>query len=341
MFEKNVFLSKLITSCLTIALFAGSILMIYTGRFALMSALLGIGIATLLTPTLTYLNSNFKIPRLLSVITLLILTALVPILTFWGLGSVVSVQLEELATQSPQIIQNLEAKLSALYARYPVIQQQANDIDIGATLKAGGLHFVNGAQSSFTLLTGVAFAFIVAIYTSISSQLYVSLFLGLLPASKRSRVSTVLSRLAHTLRVWFRAQLIDMAIIGVLTMLGLWIVGANYWAILGLLTAVLGIIPYLGILIMIVVSTCVTIASDPTMLPWVLGVFLVTQQIEGNIVMPLVMKGQMDIPEVPLLVFMLLMGGWFGLLGVFLSTPLFALLKVMHQEFLQPYLDAS
>jgi predicted PurR-regulated permease PerM len=150
-----------------------------------------------------------------------------------------------------------------------------------------------------------------------------------------------MGRLALTLRKWFRAQLTDMAIIGGLTMFGLWLVGAKYWAVFGLLTAILGLIPYLGILIMVVVAGLVTFASDPLMVPWVLGVFVITQQIEGNIVLPLVMKDQIDIPEMPLLIFMLLMATWFGLIGVFLSTPVFALFKVLHAELIRPKLESS
>lgn len=131
----------------------------------------------------------------------------------------------------------------------------------------------------------------------------------------RAQLATVLERfpwILERLRVRFRAQLIDMAIIGAITTVGLLLVGVNYWALFGLLTAIFGIIPYVGVMLVVILVSLVTLASDPGQLPWVLLVFFITQQIEGNIVLPMVMKGQAEIPEAVLIVVMLFFGSWFG-----------------------------
>lgn len=339
--QKDQITFKATQISLVILSVAALVALIYAGRFVLIMSVIGIGIATLVSPILKLLHEKFKIPRALSVITFLLLIALTCALAFWGMGSVVSEQLEELTVTAPELIEKLEGKGSAFYERYPIIQEQVSKLNITSTLKTGGSQIVKGVQSGTKLVSGLAFAFVIAMYASISAQSYLQLFVDLFPASHRPKVASIMQRLASTLRKWFRAQLIDMAIIGAMTMFGLWLVGAQYWALFGLLTAVLGLIPYLGILIMIVVAGLVTFASDPTMVPWVLGVFVVTQQIEGNFVLPAVMKDQVNIPEVPLLIFMLLMGTWFGLIGIFLSTPFFALLKVLHLEFVRPKLESS
>lgn len=339
--EKNQLTSHVLLASLIILAVATFAVLIYAGRFVLMMGIIGIGLATLVSPILRTLNDRFKIPRVLSVVSFIIFIALLLGLAFWGLGSVVSDQLKDLAEKAPELIAKFKEQWSTLFERYPMIGEQVSKFNIGETLKAGGSQIVKGAQSGVALITGFGFALVIATYASIASQDYLDRFVGLFPASRRERVTEVMGRLATTLRTWFRAQLIDMAIIGALTMFGLWVVGANYWAVFGLLTAFLGLIPYLGIIIMVVVTSLVTFASDPTMVPWVLGVFAITQQIEGNLILPLVMKDQVDIPEMPLLIFMLLMGTWFGIIGVFLSTPLFALLKVLHAEFIRPKLESS
>src|SRR3546814_16487725 len=95
-----------------------------------------------------------------------------------------------------------------------------------------------------------------------------------------------------------------MAIIGTLTSIGLWLVGADYWLLFGTLTGLLGIIPYAGIATAVLFSGLVTMASDISRLPWVLGVFSVTQQLEGHVVLPLEMRDRARLPAVPHLVFM-------------------------------------
>lgn len=339
--QENQLKSQALHASLIVLAVGTLAILIYTGRFILIMGLIGIGLATLVSPILSFLHEKYRIPRILSMVTFLIVVALSLGLVFWGLGSIVSEQLEDLTLKAPELIKKLEQEWSALYERYPIIQEQVSKLNISATLKSGGSKIVKGAQSGAALISGLGFAVVIAMYASISAQSYSKRFIALFPASRRERVGQVMQRLASTLRKWFRAQLTDMAIIGALTMFGLWVVGAQYWAVFGLLTAFFGLVPYLGILIMVVLTGLVTFASDPSMVPWVLGVFIVTQQIEGNLVLPLVMKDQVDIPEMPLLIFMLLMGTWFGLIGVFLSTPVFALLKVLHAEFLRPQLESS
>jgi predicted PurR-regulated permease PerM len=163
--------------------------------------------------------------------------------------------------------------------------------------------------------------------------------LRLFPASHRSRAKGVLHHCANTLRSWFSAQITDMAILGLITSLSLWAVGVEFWAVLGLMTTVFAIIPYVGILLVVICATLITLAFDPTMVIWVLVVFAVTQQIEANVILPLLMKSQVELPEVPLLIFILFLGVWFGLLGVFLAPPLFAILRVLYLEFYMPKME--
>ena len=151
----------------------------------------------------------------------------------------------------------------------------------------------------------------------------------------------MLAKSARVVRVWFRAQLIDMAIIGAITTIGLLLVGVNYWALFGLLTAILGIIPYVGVMMVVVLVSLVTLASDPGQLPLVLLVFFVTQQIEGNVVLPMVMKGQAEIPEALLVVVMLFFGSWFGLLGVFVAPPLLAVMISLYRNLYLPAIEGK
>jgi predicted PurR-regulated permease PerM len=130
-----------------------------------------------------------------------------------------------------------------------------------------------------------------------------------------------------------------MLLIGLITAIGLWLAGVEYWAVFGLLTAVLGIIPYFGIILVVIAATLITLASDPSKVPWVLGVFMFTQQLEGNVILPLIMKGKVELPVVPLLIFMLIMGTFFGILGVFIAPPLLAIFRTLYIELYLPWIN--
>jgi predicted PurR-regulated permease PerM len=102
------------------------------------------------------------------------------------------------------------------------------------------------------------------------------------------------------------------------------------------LAAIFAIIPYLGTLLVAGCAALITLASDPSLVLWVIIVFVVVQQIEGNIILPLLMKGQVELPEMPLLIFILFLGSWLGIVGVFLAPPLFAILRVLYLELYLP-----
>jgi predicted PurR-regulated permease PerM len=318
-----------------------STILLYISRTAVILSVIGIGIGALCTPLLNQLRKRFRIPRSLSALVLFLLVCLFLGGTIVGLFLMVSDQATNLASQAPEIIKNLQGRLSALLVEYPWLEEQVNDINISATIRKGFGNIFAGAYSGAVAVSGLVFALILGLYTAVNSQYYFEATVQAFPADSRREARIVLAKCGAVLRQWFRAQLIDMAIIGGLTALGLWLIGADYWALFGLLTAVMGIIPYVGTLLVVIAAALITLASNPSQVPAVVGVFFLTQQIEGNLLLPIVMKGAADLPEVPLLIFMLFLGGWFGLIGVFIAPPLFAVLRTLYLMLYLPRVEAK
>jgi predicted PurR-regulated permease PerM len=270
---------------------------------------------------------------------------LVTVLVIGGVGYgvfyIADAQITSLSERMPQLVDRLQAIANGITSRYPWIGDRVESFNVADTARTVGGKLFQGAWSSFGLLGGLVFAFVIGLYTAVESETYYRAMLKAFPARHRETTASFLQESARTLRNWFHAQLTDMAIIGVLTALGLWIVGADYWLLFGLLTGLLGIIPYVGIAIVVTFSGLVTLASDPSRLPWVLGVFVATQQLEGHLILPLVMSGRASLPAVPLLVFMLMLGSWGGLLGVLMAPPLFALLLLAYKRFYLPRMERN
>ncbi len=310
-------------------------------RLIVTSLLIGVGIGTLLAPLLRRFQKRFKLPKAVGALVIV----LIALLGFGGLGyglfAMTESQMQTLSDRMPQIVESLQGMADGVKARYPWIGDGAASFNVADTARSVGGKVFEGAWASFSMIGALAFAFIIGLYTAVESESYYVSLLRAFPASLRERAEEYCKAAAKTLRNWFGAQLTDMGIIGTLTAIGLWIVGVDYWLLFGLLTAVLGIIPYVGIAIVVVTASLVTLASDPSRVPWVVGVFVLTQQLEGNVILPLVMSGRASLPAVPLLVFMLIVGTWGGLLGVLMAPPLFALLLLAYQMFYLPRVDGS
>lgn len=103
------------------------------------------------------------------------------------------------------------------------------------------------------------------------------------------------------------AQLVDMAIVGIITGLAIWLVGGSNWLLIGAITAVLEFVPYLGPII-----------------AGALAVLITVQQLEGHLITPLVLKEGVNLPPVQLLIFVTIMGSLFGIMGVLVASAVFA-----------------
>jgi predicted PurR-regulated permease PerM len=307
----------------------------------LISALIGIGIGAILAPALQRLQHKYRIPRTVSAIVLVALIVGV----LGGIGYVIfligETQIASLTERMPDLAAQLQARADGIASRYPWINVDGALSNAPAAAQLVGAKLFRGAWSGFGLAGALVFSFVIGLYTAVEARYYRDALVGAFPPSHRAAAAQFAGAAARTIRLWFAAQLIDMAIIGTLTSIGLWIAGVDYWLLFGVLTGVLGIIPYAGIAIVVGFATLVTMASDISRVPWLIGVFFLTQQIEGHVVLPLVMRDRARLPAVPLLVFMLVMASWGGLLGVLMAPALFAVLLLAYRQLYQPAIMRS
>jgi predicted PurR-regulated permease PerM len=311
---------------------------VYQSSEVVLTALIGIGLGVLLAPLLTYAKSRFRLPRAVSALFFLLIFLVCLAGVGAVLGFLVSDQLARLSASAPQLLANLKGRLLELSQQYPMVEQQVQNLNLQEGVTTGFDQVFSGLRFGLVALSSLAIALFLGLYVAIDSRSYFEGLIGMFAPSKRARAAHVFGKCADVLRLWFKAQLVDMAIIGVSMGIVLKIVGMEYWAVFALLTAVLCIIPYAGIIIVIVLAAAVTLGSQPDKLWLVLGAIFLVQQLEANVVLPRVMRDQAELPEVPLLIFMLLMGKWFGIVGVFVAPALFAILKTLYHELYQPWL---
>jgi predicted PurR-regulated permease PerM len=145
----------------------------------------------------------------------------------------------------------------------------------------------------------------------------------------RQRAGEVASAVTTALRNWLWGQAIAMVITGVLTTLGLILVGAPLPMALGLVAAVLDFIPFVGPILAAAPALLLAFTEGPRMVLWVALVYLVVQQVEGNVVQPLVQKQAVDLPPALTVIAAVGMGILFGIPGMIFATPLLVVLMVV------------
>lgn len=255
--------------------------------------------------------------------------ALVVLLIFGGLGIAfwlrgpvivgeVKVVGEQVRVQVAQIWQHLG---DANWLRDVIERVQAYIHSLKGHAAGMAAGFVTGTLGNVGSLLLVLVA---AIYLAAAPQQYVDGLVSLLPLRWHGRGAEVLAREGRTLRWWFIGQLADMAAIGVLTGLGLMLLGVQLWPTLGLIAALCNFVPYIGALAGSVPAIIVALSQGPQMALYVAILFIAVQTLEGNVIAPLIQRQTVDLPPVVTLLSQTVLGTLFGPLGLILATPVTA-----------------
>jgi predicted PurR-regulated permease PerM len=313
---------------------------IYSTRWILIAALLGIGFGTILSPVMRLLHDRLKIPRPVSAALFLLLFLCAGGALTYVLYIAASHELFPLIQNAPALLKQAQATLLQWSRELPWVQNAISRINFAEPFQRVTGALVSGVGMGATVIGGVFFVLFNALYVAVNPGLYRDGFLSLFPAHLRARVALDLKACGQSLRTWFFAQVIAAAIVGSLTAIGLLTFGLDMWLAGGLLTFALDFIPYVGPIVAGLIISLLTLGSEPDKILPALGVLVVMQQVESNLVIPLVMKGRVDLPPVQLITIMLMFGSWFGILGVLIAPPLLTVMRTLYLREYAPWMNA-
>jgi predicted PurR-regulated permease PerM len=180
-------------------------------------------------------------------------------------------------------------------------------------------------------LGGILIVVFLSIYLAADPALYRRGVLALIPHRRRSQAATVMDRVASVLRKWLVTQLIAMLVIGAVTTTVLLILGVKAAFALGVLAGLFEFIPTVGPLLSAVPGVAMGFLDSPEKAAMVAVAYWGIQFLENHILIPLLMKGGMDLPPALTVITQALLALVFGFLGLMVAVPLLATAMVMVQ----------
>lgn len=206
----------------------------------------------------------------------------------------------------------------------------------GALASSGGAIVSQTFKLLFGAISAVGNIFIVlflGLAFATQPGVYHDGLLFLAPAKHRIRATLIIDRIGETLERWLIAQIIVMIAVGIVTWIGLAIIGIPGSFILGIQAGLLAFIPTVGAIIAGVVVVLASLASGWIPALSALILFLGVHAMEGYVLTPILQRQALDIPPATLFAFQILLGVVFGIWGLALALPLVAIAKVMIDHF--------
>lgn len=288
------------------------------------------------------------IPRWAAVMNIFLLLFTLVALIIWFLIPPFTTQLQSFLADLPALGRVYSARLGGLLARYPALGQYLDIQRLPIELFTGLRSFAALARTVFASTVGAIAALILVLITTLYALIDPWPLLygvrGLFPREWWGTLERVVAQVTLRIRGWVLGTVVLSLLVGALDYLGLTLInlfhGPNlpfvfFFAILG---ALLEAVPVVGPIAATVLPTLVGLAIDPLLGLLVLAVFAIVQQLENNVLVPLVMRKAVALHPVSLIVSLVVMSGLLGLFGALIAVPVAATLKVLYDEWYYPLL---
>lgn len=243
----------------------------------------------------------------------------------WLFGRQAALQFAEMREQLPVAAEKFQAWLEKSKLGGMVVDGLKQLTQGESPAKNAGAA-VGAAVGGVANLLLVIFA---GIYLAADPRLYRSGALRLLPPSRRPQVGRALDDAGTALHKWLVAQIVVMAVVGVMTGVGLALLGVPLSMSLGLLAGLLEFVPVVGPIVATIPGVLIAFSKGPETAFYVLLLYIAVQQIESNVLTPLVQRWAVSLPPVVALLSIVACGLLFGVMGVIFATPMAVVVMAM------------
>lgn len=321
----------------------------------IMPFIMGVIVAYLFYRPVTFLerllNKNKKLEKVsrpISIFAIYIIAILLVILLINCVMPPVKESIQELINNFPNYIEDAKNYVSnadenSILKKVNIEEaiSKVQSFDIGAYLSTDRiLGYINTVIGVFGVVFNIFVTIVISIYILLQrkdiKEFLKKLGKSMFDESAYTRLSKYFTTSNKILLDFIYCQIIDAIIIGILVSVALSIIGVKYSILLGFFIGLFNIIPYFGAIIAIAVAVLITVFTGGIQQALIMAVtVIILQQIDANIINPKILGDGLKISPI-LVIFAVTVGGeFFGVIGMFLSVPVIAILKLLIVDFIE------
>ncbi|MCL2772514.1 MAG: AI-2E family transporter [Oscillospiraceae bacterium] len=227
------------------------------------------------------------------------------------------------------------------------IQDTVNNflIDFAANIMNIGTKFITPMFNSITSILyntasgilNIILGILLSVYLLISKEKFIAqikkLLFAVIPGNFSYRLVKIMRKTHEIFGGYITGKILDSLIVGVICFIGMSIFNIRYAMLISVIITVTEIIPFFGPIIGTVTSTFFIAISDIWQAVGFLIFMLVLHQIDGNIIGPKIVGAKVGLSSFYVICAVIIMSGLFGLLGMFIGVPIFAVIYVLIKEY--------
>lgn len=287
-------------------------------------------LVAILYPTVERLHKN-GIPRILgATLMYALLFAIFAVIVSLIVPSFVQ-QMQQLIDRWPLYVERFAPFYESIkgYAAILGLSTRTTEIITPLTGSVYGftLNFISGLISTIIVL-------VITFYVLIEEEAIKKFWVSLAPTNRKDQVIGVLDKITQRWGAWIRGRIILSIVMGLLTYIALLILGIPYALTLGILVALLDIVPFIGPILATIPAAIIAYATTGSWLMALLVVivFFLIQQLEAYLLAPKIMQKVVGISPISVIISILIGAKLLGLMGIILAVPVAAGIAVIFEE---------
>lgn len=308
---------------------------LYFVRDIILMVLVAIILASLISPLVDWL-SNKKIPRTVSV--LLVYITLLSLVGFLG-----SLIIPPVADQLKQLAARIPSYIDRLSETFGGVQKLSDDYYIVTSsqefLKSLGNQLAGLADNAFLLVVRILGGFVafitilaLAFYLIVEKNGLKKFLISILPQKHEENVVRLVNEIQKKIGLWLRGQLVLMVFVGGLSLIGLLVLRIDYALTLALIFGIMEIIPIVGPILAAVPAIILAFAQSPALVPVIIFLYIIIQQIENSILVPKIMQKTVGLNPAVVLISILIGAKLLGIIGIIIAVPVATAVNVILKD---------
>lgn len=298
---------------------------LYALQDVLIVFLFGLIIASAISPFANWLDQK-GFPRLWGVLLLfLIVLGLFGLIASLVIPSI-SADIDQLVTTLPVVFEKVSTSLEDVQQGAPAYLDFVSEIQ--NILSGLSSYLQQSSQSVVGLVVGIfggiisfIAVLVISFYLSVTKKGIESFLESVVPEKYEAYVKDLWKRSERKVGLWLQGQLLLALIVGLVVYVGLSLMGIKFALILGLLAFAFEIVPVVGPVLAAIPAVILAFLQDPVMGLWVIVFYVIVQQLENHILVPVVMGRTVGLNPVVVIIALLVGGQLAGIAGMILSIP--------------------